>query len=908
MTARSVAHWLRRTLLHGIIVSVARPKISLACAGVAVAGCSIFALSELHVSSESNELFSHKVAFFRDWLDFNQQFKENEATYVVVELKDGAATPSTARWTGVADAIAAKLRSMPQAAKAVDERVPLDQLGEQGILFEDPAALHSEIDESKRAAQLARLWGEANPVARLLGPNPTSRFLAGARVLGISAQLTTFVRAVAQGWNAALISPAKSLVVGEQIPDLRALAPSGPRALGYYYEPDQTDPSRHLLLIKVFEREDFSAVTAGATVVSEIRRGVGEACGAYPEFKVGLTGRPVLDADQDQITDQDSRRSEIIALIFVFLGLLVMLRSAWLALAAELALAVGIGWTFGYATLAVGRLNLLSTVFIIALIGIGMDYLVQILTRYRQEAARHARPAVIWIAVFRHVGPPITTACFGAAAAFLVSVFTDFQGAAELGIIAGGGLLLCLLSGYTVLPALLTLFPARVPPRAAARIDPDRTPSPFSRWRLLMPLGWLVLLCFAVPLGFKTQFNPNLIDLQAPNLESVKLVKKIQTWSAVVLSKDLNVLRQARVSLAGASTVAGTDSLLNAQDNYEMLHAAAGELKVNWAAPDPIRAGDLPQIADRAASLADSLIAGPAVSSDASAAAKSLHEFSDRLRKTEPGAAADATAARLSAWQVGFVAELRDLLAQLQPGPLDLAKVPPQLRGHYVSESGIYALYVNPSGDLWNQAQLARFMNEVESRIKTVRGRPIVTGIASDIYHSTSSIEHSFYNATAYAMAIILLLVWLDLRRLDQTLLAVSVLALGLPMLIGLMGYFKVPWNFANFFGLPILIGAGHEYGVFMVHRYREACHDSRRAWRWWDASDRALFLCAYVTSSSFGFFYAFAHHKGLRSLGWVMAVGTLCIYLAAVLVLRPILRWRLDQLGSRRSDNDAGS
>ena len=67
---------------------------------------------------------------------------------------------------------------------------------------------------------------------------------------------------------------------------------------------------------------------------------------------------------------------------------------------------------------------------------------------------------------------------------------------------------------------------------------------------------------------------------------------------------------------------------------------------------------------------------------------------------------------------------------------------------------------------------------------------------------------------------------------------AISVLGFGLPMLLGLMvlldraaarGWLQwldleeMSWNFANFFALPILIGAGHEYGVFMVHRYREA-------------------------------------------------------------------------------------
>ena len=93
---------------------------------------------------------------------------------------------------------------------------------------------------------------------------------------------------------------------------------------------------------------------------------------------------------------------------------------------------------------------------------------------------------------------------------------------------------------------------------------------------------------------------------------------------------------------------------------------------------------------------------------------------------------------------------------------------------------------------------------------------------------------------------------------------------------------------------LPILIGAGHEYGVFMVHRYREACHDPRRYWRRWDASDKALLLCAYVTCSSFGFFYLLANHRGLKSLGLVMALGTACIYLATLLVVRPLLLWRL--------------
>ena len=172
--------------------------------------------------------------------------------------------------------------------------------------------------------------------------------------------------------------------------------------------------------------------------------------------------------------------------------------------------------------------------------------------------------------------------------------------------------------------------------------------------------------------------------------------------------------------------------------------------------------------------------------------------------------------------------------------------------------------------------------------------------MATDVFHSTDQTHAAFRDATLYALGLIFLLVLVDLRNLWQTLFAISVLALGLPMLVAVMGLLHINWNFANFFGLPILIGAGHEYGVFMVHRYNEACRDAHRPWHRWDVSDRALLLCGYVTSISFGFFYLFGHHLGLKSLGLVMALGIACIYLATLCVLRPLLLWKLAAGGNQ--------
>jgi hypothetical protein len=329
--------------------------------------------------------------------------------------------------------------------------------------------------------------------------------------------------------------------------------------------------------------------------------------------------------------------------------------------------------------------------------------------------------------------------------------------------------------------------------------------------------------------------------------------------------------------------VARTESILQAYDNYAWLKSHEAELpQIAWTEPDAIRPGDLTQISNKARALASVFDAYPDAHDE-------LTRFGDELSKSS-----GELAARLLEWQHGFIDQLRRAIVPFHPKPLDIDQLPPELKSHYVGTDGSFALYIYPAKDLWVQDDLRQFVRDVESRARPVKGEYTLTGIALNIYHSTASIERSFYRAAAYALILILILVFLDLKRIGQTLLAVSVLAMGLPMLAAIMGLCGVNWNFANFFALPILIGAGHEYGVFLVHRYREALHDPRRVWRRWDVSDRALLLCAYVTCTSFGFFWALAHHEGLRSLGLVMTLGTACIYLASIMVLRPLLLWNL--------------
>ena len=306
------------------------------------------------------------------------------------------------------------------------------QLGPQGLLFDDPPRVRQEFEDAKRFIPLVKLWAEKPGLTALLGRTPIERFLNVLATQKPDDDTASFVELLAKSWNETIEHPDAPLEIGSTLPDLASLDAADPSRLGYYYVPDESNRSHSIMLVRVYERSEHDSLTAVSETIEAIRSTAKDVAKAFPEFVVSVTGRPALEADEMRTTDDDSHRAEIVAGIAVFIGLVVMLRSIWLALAGEIALGVGIGWTFAWATVSVSQLNLLSIVFLLALIGIGMDYLVQILTRYRQEMARRSDPQAVWIAVFRHVALPINTACLGASGAFFVSVLTHFRGAGSL--------------------------------------------------------------------------------------------------------------------------------------------------------------------------------------------------------------------------------------------------------------------------------------------------------------------------------------------------------------------------------------------------------------------------------------------------------------------------------------------
>ena len=136
-----------RPILRFVLWVVSHPRATLAITLLVAAASVALAVARLNISTDQDKLFSADVPFFRDYLKFDEQFPENEAVFVVLQAKGDERKIPVERWTAAADAIAGRLAAIPQHVKSVDVRVPLDKLGAQGVLFEEPAQVPKIVED-----------------------------------------------------------------------------------------------------------------------------------------------------------------------------------------------------------------------------------------------------------------------------------------------------------------------------------------------------------------------------------------------------------------------------------------------------------------------------------------------------------------------------------------------------------------------------------------------------------------------------------------------------------------------------------------------------------------------------------------------------------------------------------------
>jgi hopanoid biosynthesis associated RND transporter like protein HpnN len=554
-------------------------------------------------------------------------------------------------------------------------------------------------------------------------------------------------------------------------------------------------------------------------------------------------------------------------------------------------LILGAAYSFGFVTLAVGHLNILSSAFSAVLIGLGIDFSIHYVATYLnlRRQGLDEEDALMHMAV--EVGPGVVTGGVTTAAAFFMAAMTDFVGIRELGLVAGGGILLCVLSTVVVLPPLILLVDRRWPLARVPAILPAGKwfQFPIRRPRLTMAFGLAATAVVAAG-SVNLRYDHNLLNLQPRHLESADIERQLFTqlddsvWFAVSVCRTRDEVRAKKAALEQLPLVSKTEELASLLPDWSPRHEALVQdlcrrinaLTVGRSTAPSHISPDVTRLKQEIATAQQRLISQTPYETAATARLAQLRAV---LAAIPPEAAAARLQSGMTALTALAVQQLEPLHQIANPQPPTLSDLPSELRDRFVGASGTFLLKVYARGNIWNMDQLQEFVRAVESVDPKATGHPVQT------YYASRHMQSSYIWAGLYALGAVLILLWIDFRNLAHSLLAMVPPAIGFSMLCGCLGWLDIPFNPANMIVLPLILGIGVDHGVHLVHLWRQ----QQGRFALGDATAVAVLLTASTTTASFGALIL-ARHQGLQSLGQALTLGVTTCLAASILFFPALL------------------
>ena len=684
--------------------------------------------------------------------------------------------------------------------------------------------------------------------------------------------------------------------------------------------------------------------------VERMRELVAETQREVPGLNVGLTGESVLEHDEMAQSQADSTLASIVSLVVCALIFIYGYQEIGRPLKATLCLLVGLGYTMAFTTFTVGHLNILTITFVPILIGLAIDFGVHVITRYEEELRLGKTEEVAIGLAIVFTGQGVFTGALTTAAAFLAMCLTDFRGIQEMGIICGGGMLICLVPMLTLLPVLLlrsrrnqagerpTAHAAAAPVSFRARLESLWLDRP----RLICCLT-VILSGLAVTQFHKVFFDYNLLNMQSAGLPAVKYEKKLidstsqsvlfaavvadSAQEAVELEKKLRALPAVSTNFMMASylTEDQTQKLrLIGQIKQQVagLHFAPVALPPSPRVETPRSPlGPKPEVpaADPAAGQAEEYLAAlgrtlfstkgyfgaaaaeTAQEADQAVLTKQLRELRDSVRELHRQLNAgppELMAQKLAAFERALFDDVRETFDSFRNqdnrAPLRAEDLPAAFRHRFIGITGKYLIQVYPRENIWNREQQTEFIRQV----RTVA--PLVTGTPVQLYEYTTLLKESYQLAAWYALLAIILMVWVHFRNFKSVVLALLPVGIGVVWLGGFMGLTAIPFNPANIMTLPLVIGIGVTNGIHILNRYAEEGNPNLLS----KSTGKAVFVSGLTTISGFGSLML-AKHQGIQSLGYVMSLGVTACMLAALTFLPAILNLFPSQSPAQRPGAD---
>ncbi len=679
---------------------------------------------------------------------------------------------------------------------------------------------------------------------------------------------------------------------------------------GYFWTKDK----RYLLIfITPVGKEEFAGTLES---INDLRKNVARVRADFPDINAGVTGPEALNVDQMSTALRDMEMATVLSIIGLTVLFIIFRKSIRRPLFESVTLLIALSWSFGLTTLFIGHLNILSITFAPLLLGLGIDFGAHWFARYQEEESKNSlsKEEVLCVTMER-IGPGILLAGSNLAISFLPLTLTGFKGLVELGFICFLGMIVMTAASLFVLPSLVALFD-RPKQRPTGDFNSGHV-TPFmnlTRRRVIaiLALSFAVTAVAAWYAG-GVRFDLNMLHLQSPKAESVAWEHRLLEASDVssifgeMLSPTLEGVRQRAQQLEKVTSVAKVESILDLlPSNQEEKIRRLQELKPLLAGiyftgqMKPVDFEALDNVLGRISfKMPDG--SSPGMSKKLKGQMSEVKTLIEQIRKAMKSDR--GIIRKLGNFQFNLIQDLDDKLKTVRQSvdatPMTFRNLPPTLLERFMTSDGQFLIRIYPEGDIWNPKVLGKFVGDLRSIDPDVVGDPVT------LYVFTQEFRDSTIEAAFYSIVFMFLFLLAVFRELKSTMLAMIPLLIGTVWIFGMMPALGIELNLANSMFLPLIVGAGVEYGVIIVFRWHQREKDKPAGVVLPRSTALGVILAGLSTTVGFGCLMV-SSHKGIFTLGLLSAIGSLTVLAAAVVFLPSLLE--ITEIEKRKKEEETGS
>lgn len=843
-------------------LSAERPWALVALIGAITALAAWFAATHFAMTTDTGALISSKVQWRQDEAAIDRAFPNLTQSMLVIIDGD---TPELAE-QGAAR-LAERLATDKTHFRSVKRPDGGGWFNRQGVLF-------GSVEEVRATTQGLI---QAQPLLGPLAADPSLRGVAqalGTVATGVSSGASGFEQA-----DPAMVALDRSL----------SAAIAGKPA---YFSWQQlfsaqggpAPPLRRLILTRPVL--DYTQLQPGAPATDAVRAAA-KALALDPAHgvRVQVTGEAALNDEEFATLEENIGFVGLVMALAMLVTLWFATKSVKTTAAIVITTLAGLVITTGLGLAAVGQFNLISVAFIPLFVGLGVDFGIQLSVRFNEERLAGKRVTDALKDAACALGAPLALAAGAIFLGFGAFLPTAYIGIAELGTIAGMGMIVALLLAVTLLPALLVLTHPGRPRREVGFAEA----APLDRWLVrrrgavlwafgLSMLGSIALLPFVV-----FDFNP--IHLRDPNGPAMRALSDLmhdplRTPNTIYVLADNadDAARWARRAekLPEVAQAVSIDSFVPTDQGAKLALIEDAALLLDLTL-NPFDTAPPPSDADTVAALhatADALAkAAAGRGGEADAHARALASTLARLAAAPPAARARASDAIIPPLMV----MLDQARAVLQAEPVTRDTLPREITEDWIGADGRAQVQVFPKGDSNDNRVLANFV------VAMRKIAPHLTGLPVSTQEAAKTVARAFLRAGIIALCLISALLWLVLRDWREVAFTLAPVVLSGFLTLGSCVLIGQPLNFANIIAFPLLFGVGVAFHIYFVMAWRGGATDLLQS-----SLARAVLFSALATGSAFGALWL-SHHPGTASMGKILMIS-LAWTLVCALIFEPAL------------------